>query len=168
MNQNKTDRMLGNVRLFAHGFTRKPELTTALKAIIARSERLSGILFIGYPARTDAVLIADNGQTTVIDLKENVPANGHAERQDQAFFAVDRLLRMEPKLMDRRKPRIDVKTLTITTGIRANNPDHPEHPTVSTGSAQAKLEQFQTQGPEQPIDPELVLKSVLWMPPTPV
>ena len=69
----KNARMLGNVELALYGYDSTPEATRALKSMIARSEKLTGKLFIGYPPKTGAVLISDKGQTTVIDLSDGPP-----------------------------------------------------------------------------------------------
>ena len=156
-------RMLGNVELEIHGHACNPGITNALKAAIARSETLTGKLIIGYPPRTDAVLISDQGQTTVIHLHDGPPQTDYRERQDHMFNAVDRLLRMNPRFMDRRQPRIRVQTLTIGSGIFTPDPDACTHPTVNITNAARKLAEFQQQPPEN-IGPEEVLRQITRMP----
>jgi hypothetical protein len=155
--------MLGKVELAIHGHACNPKITNALKAAIARSETLTGKLIIGYPPRTDALLISDQGQTTVIHLHDGTPQPDYRERQDRMFNAVDRLLRLNPGFMDRRQPRIRVQTLSIGSAIFAPDPDAETHPTVNITGAARKLEELQQNAPEN-IDPEDVLRQITRMP----
>ena len=69
-------RMLGQVELAIHGSPKNSKMTQALMAMVVRSERLTGTLFIAYPLRTDAVLVSEEGQVTVIDLCHSVTQAG--------------------------------------------------------------------------------------------
>ena len=160
----KHRRMLGQVQLTVHGATKKPELTRALMNTIASSVKLTGELLIGYPMHTDAVLVSAQGQVTVIDLSEGCPHGQDNERQDRAFVAVERLLRMDPALMEGRRPRITVQTITVRRGIGPVNPGDTEHPVVNITTARQHLEAFQD-NPPQDVEPARVITQLLWMPP---
>ena len=161
----KPRRMLGQVELAVHGPSRKPEMAQALMNAIALSEKLTGQMSIAYPAHVDAVLVSDHGQVTVIDLNDGGPATDDAERQDRAFVAVERLMRMEPALMTGRKTRVSIQTITLRRGIGPINPDDSEHPVVNISTARGALETFQ-ENPPQGVDVDKVIAQLLWMPQT--
>lgn len=150
-------RMLGNVSLEIYGTTRKPEMVQALKNAVARSEKLTGKLYIGYPVGAEAVLISDEGQITVIDLSPAPPDEGYPARQDTGWNAVHRLLMLESSLTAGRNPKFRLNTVTIGAGIRQTQPDHP---LVSVTGAMAKLEEFQ-QNPPEGVDPNTVEAALL-------
>ena len=159
----KQKRMLGQVELTVYGSVTKTQMTNALKSLIARSQRLTGALLIAYPVYVDAVLVSDQGQVTVIDLMDSKSKAESQERQDRAFWAVDRLLRMNQKLMNGRTPKIAVQTVSICAGIQQTQPNHTDHPLVSLNTAMAKLEQFQEKAPEG-ITGTDVVEQIMWMP----
>ena len=152
-------RMLGNVNLMVYGSPRQPQATQALKSLMARSEKLTGTLFLAYPVGTDAVLISDREQVTVIDLHEGPPAGEYKDRQDTRFHVVSRLLRKNPNLMTGRTPKIEVQTISIGLGT-FTTAGNPEHPLVNMGSATKKLEEFQ-QHPPQEVDAKTVIDQLL-------
>ena len=160
----KHRRMLGRIELVVHGSSRKPEMTRAIMNAIASSGKLTGRLLIGYPIPTDAVLVSDQGQVTVILLDNDGPIGQEEEKQDRAFIAVDRLLKLDPALWDGRKPRVAVQTITVRSGIGPVNPSDPEHPVVNITAARHHLETFQ-ENPPQDVDPDRVIKQLLWLPP---
>ena len=154
-------RMLGNVSLEVHGTTDKTEMMDALKNAVARSEYLTGRLYIGWPIGAEATLISDRGQVTAIDLSSTQPDQDYQERQDTAFVAVDRTFRLEPALMERRQPRIDVKTLTVCAGVRQTFPDDPEHPLVAVSGAARKLEELQQNFAPEGINPNTATEALM-------
>lgn len=158
-----TPRMLGNVSLEIQGTTKKRLMMQALKSSIARSEKLTGRLYIGWPVGVEATLISAQGQVTAIDLSSSTNDPDYRERQDRAWNAVHRLMLLEPALMRGRTPKVDVKTLTIGHGIRAAAPDNDEYPLVSIPGAARKLEEFQADPPED-VDPEDVVRALLFIP----
>ena len=156
------NRMLGKVSLELHGTTSNPGMMDALKCAIARSQTLTGQLYTGWPIGAEATLVSGRGQVTAIDLSGNPQDNEYPERQDRAFVAVDRTLRLDPALMNRRDPKIQVKTLTICSGVRQTFPDHPEHPLVNIAQATQKLEEFQRHFAPKGIDPCRVVNALMF------
>ena len=153
-------RMLGGVELAVHGSSaRRPELTEALKQAIARSETLQGKLLIGYPHKTDAVLITPNGTVIAIVLHENADEDT-CQRQDAAFNSVYSRLQRNENLRKGRELAVDIQTLGVHAGIREPRPDDREHPLVHIGQAAGKLEQFAAE-PRRSADAELVLAGMV-------
>ena len=147
------------------GHHRLPEATGALRVLCLRS-KLTGTLLTGYPVGIDAVLVSDKGQVTVIDLVQGPNPSNYRERQDQAFVAVDRLLRMNPRFTTGRTLRITVQTVTMATGILQPRLDDQEHPLANTATIVRALQDFQnTLTPKgDGMDHDSVLNQIMQMP----
>lgn len=148
-----------------NGHARLPEATAALRQLCLRSE-LTGTLLTGYPVGVDAVLVSNKGQVTVIDLVQGPDPGDYRERQDQAFVAVDRLLRMNPRFMAGRTSRITIQTITMATGVLRPDLNDQEHPLANTATIVRALQGFQdTLAPEgDGIDHDSVLDRIIHMP----
>ena len=156
-------RMPGNLELMVHGSPKQGQATEGLKALLERSEELTGTLFLAYPLKTDAVIISDRGQVTVIDLHDEPPAGNYRERQDEGFQAVTGLLQTHRDLMNGRNPRSRVQTISIASGLFRPDAENTEHPLVNMANAAGELEKFQ-QHPPHDVDPKTVVKLLLWVP----
>lgn len=154
-------RRLGQVELLVHGSVRNKGLTEALKRLIARTPDLTGYLLIGYPPRTDAVLISNRGQTTAIDLDSSLPASGYQQRQDASYNELVRRFKLHPDLTKGRDIKVQLDTLTICAGVQPTDPHNPEHPLVNIQSAPAKLLRLQQAACED-ADVQAVLDQLLW------
>ena len=162
-----------SIQHIIHGNVKKPQAAEQLKQLLTESEQITGTLLFGWsvgPGKdqaftVDAVLISDKGQVTAIDLAEG-PSPGalgdYHNRQDQAFCIVESQLRSDRNLMDGRKLKIKVQTITFSPESDLTDPEHPEHP-LANNNLVGKLLQFQDAPPDD-VDPDKVMDAVLWTP----
>ncbi len=150
------------------GINHKPEATKALEEIIGKADSLSGELIYGYPFTgtkdgvftVDALLVSDQGQVAIIDLAKGREPGEHQERQDQGFNLIVRLLQMNRDLMDGRRLRVHLQTLTFGPELAAGDETDPEHPVVTGENLLRLLELCQAEQ-EAGVDPDTVLSEVL-------
>ena len=98
-----------------------------MEEIVGKADSLSGELIYGSPLTgtedgvftVDAVLVSDLGQVAVIDLAEGREAGEYRERQDRGFNLIARLLRMNQELMEGRRLRVHIQTLTFGPDLEA-------------------------------------------------
>ena len=143
-----------------HGRTRKPAQTEALKHALQRSN-LSGTLLIGYPVGVDAVLVSSQGQVTAIDLPPNRTPGEYQQRQDDAFFHVNRLLCLNPAFRTGRNPKVSVQTITMAVGSIQLDLDNQEHPLANTATIGRALLKFQQTLAPEGLDHDQVLNQLL-------
>ena len=125
------------------GSTRNAELRDRMVGILKREERLTGHLVTGWPLyRTgcrvrsiDATLISDTGQVTLLDVVENQDPGSYRERQDDAHNQARCELQMERGLMDGRRPRFTIQTVTYAPLSGREDRSDPERPIVSSPAA---------------------------------
>ena len=100
-----------------HGQVSKPRAMEALRAQMASSNLLTGRILIGWPLKTDLVLVSNRGQVTAVNLDENPEPRDYEKRQDDAFNQVDGLLKRNSRFTQGRKPRVRVQTVTMALGV---------------------------------------------------
>ena len=156
------------IHCIIRGINHKPEATRALEEIIGKADSLSGELVYGYPLTgtenglftVDAVLVSDEGQVAVIDLAQGRDAGEYRERQDRGFNLIVRLLRMDGELMEGRRLRVHIQTLTFGPELDSGDETDPEHPVVTGETLLEALERCQAEQ-ETGVDPNTVLSDVL-------
>ena len=103
------------------GASTKPAASLALVQAFKGTSGLAGQLFIGFPiVRTatgpqavDALWISEAKGIVAIDLVEGDDVGDYKDRQDNAFNAIVSSLRLDRRLVVRRKLRIPVNTLSF-------------------------------------------------------
>ena len=156
------------IRNIIRGINQKPEATRALEEIIGRADSLSGAMIYGYPLTgtedgvftVDAVLVSDEGQVTVIDLAEGREADEYREKQDRGFNLIVSRLRMNRELMEGRRLRVHIQTLTFGPELESVDKTDPEHPVVTKETLLEALERYQAEQ-EPGVNPDTVLSEVL-------
>ena len=103
------------------GTNNKPAASSALVDALEGVPNLTGRLFLGFPIiRTaagpqavEALLLSEERGIVVFDLVEADNLENYQDRQDDAFNAMVGHLRLDRRLVDRRKLRIPVNALTF-------------------------------------------------------
>ena len=156
------------IHCIIRGINHKPEATSALEEIVGKADSLSGELIYGYPLTgtedgvftVDAVLVSDEGQVAVIDLAEGREAGEYRKRQDRGFNLIVSLLRMNQDLMEGRRLRVHIQTLTFGPELDSGDETDPEHPVVTGETLLEALERYQAEQ-ETEVDPDTVLSAVM-------
>lgn len=99
----------------------KPAASRALVDVLEEAPNLAGRLFIGFPIiRTatgpqavDALWLSEEKGIVVFDLVEADDLGDYKARQDDAFNAIEGHLRLDRRLVHRRKLRIPVNTVSF-------------------------------------------------------
>ena len=161
---------------FLRGAVRKPQAARGFEDLVLQAPAITGEVIYGFPLNgtpgegiftVDAVLVSPQGQVTVIDFVETAHPGDYRDRQDQAFTAVDRKLRAQTSLMNRRTPRVQVQTASFAPGIAdpdLADPDlaDPEHPLLNRETLVSALEGFQANPPEG-VTQAQVLDAILYV-----
>lgn len=103
------------------GTNNKPAASSALVDALEEMPNLTGRLFLGFPIiRTatgpqavEALLLSEESGIVVFDLVEADNLENYQDRQDDAFNAIEGHLRLDRRLVDRRRLRIPVNALTF-------------------------------------------------------
>ena len=142
---------------FLRGAVRKPQAARAFEDLVLQAPAVAGEVIYGFPLNgapgrgifaVDAVLVSPQGQVTVIDLVETAHPGDYRNRQDQAFTAVDRKLRAQTSLMNRRTPMVQVQTASFAPLVPISDLADPEHPLLNRETLVSALEGFQADPPE--------------------
>ena len=121
------------------GINYKPRATRVLKEIVRKTDSLSGGLICGYSITdtengvfaADAILVSDQGQTTIIDVAEGRELGEYQERQDWGFNLIVGTLQANPRLMEGRRLRVHTRTLTFAPELEVGDETDPEHPVIT-------------------------------------
>ena len=156
---------------FLRGAVRKPQAARGFEDLVLQAPAITGEVIYGFPLNgtpgegiftVDAVLVSPQGQVTVIDFVETAHPGDYRNRQDQAFTAVDRKLRAQTSLMNRRTPRVQVQTASFAPGIAESDLADPEHPLLNRETLVSALEGFQANPPEG-VTQAQVLDAILYV-----
>ena len=107
------------------GTTQKPASSRELARLLESVPDLSGQLFIGYPILgtstgshpIDALLVSVDGGVVIFDLVEGTDPGDYKDRQDDSYNKLEAKLKVYPQLMDRRKLRVPVETISFAPGV---------------------------------------------------
>ena len=108
-----------------NGTNDKPAASHALASVISSCDGITGQLFIGYPIvrssegprPIDALLVSPDRGIVVFDLIESSDPGNYAARQADAANLLEARLKTHRKLMERRRLRIPVYTLSFTPSV---------------------------------------------------
>ena len=110
------------------GTNDKPVASNALVKMIDRAN-ISGTLFVGYPIvntpngphHIDALMVSPDHGVVVFDLVEGSNFDGYESRQDDSANMIEARLKMHRPLIERRKLRIPIHTLTFAPAINTDS-----------------------------------------------
>ncbi len=139
------------IHSITRGINHKPGATGAFEKIVRKASSLSGDLVYGYPFTgteegmftVDAFLVFHQGQVAVIDLAEGREPGDYRERQDWGFNLITSMLRMNRELMEGRRLRVHLQTLTFGPELEHGDETDPERPVVTRESLLPLLERCQ-------------------------
>ena len=105
------------------GASRKPAASARLVEILRNETRLSGRLFIGYPIIAtatgrhpiDALWLSRDKGIVIFDLVEGSDPGDYQDRQDDSANKIDARLRLDRRLVSRRKLRIPIHTISFAS-----------------------------------------------------
>ena len=117
-----------------HGTTAKPAAADALIGAIQGRRDFRGRLFIGYPILptphgrhpVDALLVSDRHGIVAFDLIESDSISGFQARQDDTANNLDAKLRTYRELMDGRKRRVPIRTISFAPRANLDLSHEPE------------------------------------------
>ncbi len=107
-----------------YGSPRYPAASERLAHILRQQSNLDGQLYIGFPILPsseepqpiDALLLFRDGGMILFDLIDGEDPGEYGQRQDDAYNRMEARLRLHPTLMDQRRLRIDIETLSFAPG----------------------------------------------------
>ena len=140
-----------------HGTNDKPVASRELADLMAHCEDLSGTLFIGYPIvntpdgphHVDALLVSPDHGVVVFDLVEGAEAGDHRARQDDSANMIEVRLKTHRQLMERRKLRITIHTLTFAPAIRIDPAREDGYPLTDRTNLIGELRHFPWENRDQ-------------------
>ncbi|MDE2731237.1 MAG: ATP-binding domain-containing protein [Bacteroidota bacterium] len=103
---------------------RSPVASEKLVRILRETHRLTGQLYIGFPIvrsseaahPIDALLLFQDGSLLLFDLVDGQEPGDYRQRQDDAYNCMEARLRPHASLMDKRKLRITINTISYAPG----------------------------------------------------
>ena len=126
---------------FLRGIVNQAEATTEFEAIVTNDADLaSGNIMYGYPLFTpvdqpsmspDAVIVAPNGQVTIIHMCQAPLPDNYREVQDNCFMAVYRKIGTNRSMMNGRKIRTNIQTLSFVPDLPESDLSDEEYPVVN-------------------------------------
>ena len=133
------------------GTTRKPASSGELVKLLTNEPGLSGQLFIGYPIIAtasgpfpiDALLVSEDFGVVIFDLVEGPDAGDYETRQDDSFNKLQAKLRFNTQLMDRRKLRVPIETVSFGPGIITPGEPEDDYPLANVQTIIESLKKLQ-------------------------
>lgn len=122
------------------GTNDKPAASQELGAQMVQSQCLTGTLFIGYPIvntpdgphHVDALFVSPMCGVVVFDLVEGRQLGHYAARQDYSANAIEVRLRMDRRLVHRRKLLVPIHAITFAPATSGNaNTPGTEYPLIN-------------------------------------
>ena len=95
-----------------------------LVRILRETPRLTGQLYIGFPIvrsseaahPIDALLLFQDGSLLLFDLVDGQEPGDYRQRQDDAYNWMEARLKLHSSLVDKRKLRITINTISYAPG----------------------------------------------------
>ena len=133
------------------GTTQKPASSGELVKLLTNEPGLSGQLFIGYPIIAtasgpypiDALLVSEDFGVVIFDLVEGPDAGDYETRQDDSFNKLQAKLRFNTQLMDRRKLRVPIETVSFGPGIITPGEPEDDYPLTNVQTIVESLKKLQ-------------------------
>ena len=126
---------------FLRGLIDQAEATQEFEDIVTNDPELaSGKIMYGYPLFTpmdqpsmspDAVIVAPNGQVTIIHMCQAPLPDDHREQQDNCFMAVYRKLGAQRSMRKGRQMRINIQTLSFVPDLADSDLSDENYPVVN-------------------------------------
>ena len=141
------------IRSISYGINHKPQATLALSKLLRRDKHLTGQLIFGNPTDqiepkpliTDAVLVSDQGQITVLHLIErSSDFQNYQYSQDRARALVKKSLEESQLLVSTPQPKLQIATLTFGPDL-TNDQSDPNYPIVNAATLIPLLIQLQSE-----------------------
>ena len=144
-----------------HGTNDKPASSQALATAMTAYPDVTGQLFIGYPivrapdgpCPIDALLVSPLRGILVFDLIEGNEPGDYPSRQDDAANMLEARLKTHRGLMERRRLRIPVHTVSFAPGVSVTQLTDTNHdyPLVDGNTLKTALRRFRWQEPDQKV-----------------
>lgn len=127
------------------GTSTKPAASRALVEALQNATSLSGRVFIGFPIiptatgpqAVDALWISEEKGIVIFDLVEGADLGPYQERQDDAYNAIDRRLRLDRRLVDRREVRIPFNTVSFAP--QCAGAEQGDYPVIGSADVAKRL-----------------------------
>ena len=140
------------------GTNAKPVASRSLADTMATCQNVSGQLFIGYPIvstpdgphRIDALLVSPDRGLVVFDLVESTVLDNFQVRQDDSANKLEARLKTHRALLQRRRLRIPIHTLSFAPGARCpEGAESAEYPVVDAKTLFDTLSNFSWEQPDE-------------------
>ena len=140
------------------GTSHKPASTSELLRILRDQNEMSGQLFTGYPIVAtsegpypiDALMVAEDKGIIVFDLIEGTSEGDYGSRQDDAANLIEARLRLHRDLLEGRRLRIPIHTISFAPGI-SNLPKTSAYPMSGIENVVNVLQRFTWDNPDQTV-----------------
>ena len=137
------------------GTNDKPATSHELAALMADCGDISGTLFIGYPIvntpdgphHVDALLVSPDRGLVVFDLVEGTTPGDYQTRQDDSANTLEAKLKTHRRLMERRRLRVPIHTLSFAPAIQAGAAAGGDYPLIGPAALVGTLQSFTWSGP---------------------
>ena len=133
------------------GASLKPAASERLIGILSSRTDWSGLVFVGYPIigtpmgrhRVDALWVSETKGVVVFDLVEGFEPGDYEARQDDLFNKIESRLKVYPKLVDRKKLRIPIHTMSFAPAATSRVSGTDDYPLTNSGSITDALARFE-------------------------
>ncbi len=133
------------------GASHKPAASDKLIEVLSKRTEWSGQLFVGYPIiatpmgryRVDALWISEEKGIVAFDLFEGYEAGDYESRQDDLANKLESRLKAHPELVERRKLRIPIHTISFGPAVNGSVSRADDYPLTGSGSIIDRLADFE-------------------------
>ena len=142
---------------FVRGSILEQDVTAEFESIITQDPELAaGTVFYGYPLwkpdkdrptmSPDAVVIAPNGQVTIVHMSPAPLAPNYREHQDDCYNSVYRKLSVNKAMRNRRELRVKLQTISFIPDLPESDLSDPDYPVVNRQELAGFLRDLRQQG----------------------
>ena len=134
------------------GASHKPAASDKLIEILSKRTEWSGQLFVGYPIigipmagryRVDALWISEEKGIVAFDIVDGYQAGDYESRQDDLILKLESRLQVYPELVERRKLRIPIHTISFAPAVNGSVSRAGDYPLTDSGSIIDRLADFE-------------------------
>ena len=155
---------------FVRGFVKEKDATNELENILTGDPELAaGKILYGYPIFTPmgkpsmspgAVIVAPNGQVTIIHICQAPLPENHREIQDNCFMAVYRKLGANQSMRNGRNMRVNMQTLSFVPDLPESDLSDEEYPVVNRHDLGRVLREYRQKDSDN-VDGEQVATAIM-------
>ena len=155
---------------FVRGGIRLKETTEVFENLLRADPGMRGHVFYGYPlfqkrkegrSAPDAVIVSHTGQVVVVHMTDEAETSPNRKViQDECVIAVERKLRIQPKLYKRRQLRVTTQSLTFGLNVETDLSD-AMYPVLNPDSLMPALRAYAGVIPDG-VDYNQVLDAVMY------